>query len=391
LVEAHSQLEVVGKRIKVMSTMAPLVRQISLEQPLLGQPVTALTKPCSAALSQGVQATPVLLTRTRCVAALLSVMAVAMLGCFLAGPRGTPHPFRLSTALPGLKGQHMSVTVMGRKSYIYKPGPLPGSSGSSDMWNRSLPGVIALHGSAEGPVDMHARGFDEALATRLQVMIVYPEMQVPAGDDWGYVSDIPFFLALGHRLRESDIGLDGSQAFVCGFSAGGSMALFLQNEVDTFQAAASVETGPGYLNTWHMSNLGHRSMIVWNHADPELAGCFNMMPSWPACRNGAGAGPEGSEVANWEATIATLRRHGSQQPSATKRLPLFGQSALAELKYGKTLFAELVEFRQDTAPELRIVSWRSDPGQHSWASSSNNGFDATELVMNFFLEAAQAS
>lgn len=258
------------------------------------------------------------------------------------------------------------------------------------MWNRSLPGVFALYGSAEGPVDMYNRGFDEALATRLQVMIVFPEMQVPAGDDWGYTSDIPFFRALGDRLRESDIGLDGSQAFVTGFSAGGAMAMFLQNEVDMFQAAASVEAAPGYLNNhpgpWHMSNPGHRSMLVWNHGDPELSGCFNLNPSWPACRNGAAG-----DMANWNATIATLRRHGAQQPSATKRLPLVGQSAPAELKYGKTLFAELVEFRQDTAPELRFVSWRSDPGKHSWASSSNNGFDATELVMNFFLETAQDS
>jgi poly(3-hydroxybutyrate) depolymerase len=258
------------------------------------------------------------------------------------------------------------------------------------MLNRSLPGVFALYGSAEGPVDMYNRGFDEALATRLQVMIVFPEMQVPAGDDWGYTSDIPFFRALGDRLRESEIGLDGSQAFVTGFSAGGAMAMFLQNEVDTFQAAASVEAAPGYFGNqpgpWHMSNPGHRSMIVWNHADPELSGCFNLNPSWPACRNGAAG-----DMANWNATIATLRRNGSQQPSATKRLPLVGQSASAELKYGKTLFAELVEFRQDTAPELRFVSWRSDPGKHSWASSSNNGFDATELVMNFFLETAQDS
>jgi len=256
------------------------------------------------------------------------------------------------------------------------------------MWNRSLPVVFALHGSSEGPMDMYDRGFDEALATRLQVIIVYPEMQVPAGDDWGYVSDIPFFRALGDRLRENDIGLDGSQAFVCGFSAGGAMALFLQNELHTFQAGASVETGPGYLKTWHMSNPGQRTMLVWNHADPELTTCANMLPSWPACR---GLSLEGTEAANWDATIATLRRHGSRQPSATKRLPLSGQSAPSQLKYGKTLFAEVVDFHQDTAPELRIVSWRSDPGTHAWPSLSNYGFDATELVMNFFLEATQAS
>lgn len=367
------------KEPKSMFTTTPPVEHTLLEQPLLAQPVKASTKPCGASLSLGVGA------------ALLSVLALAVLvssrgpSPLDAGPHGVSRSFLWSSTQLRSKGQHMSMIVMGRKNLIYKPGPLPGSSGTSAILNRSLPGVFVLHGSAEEPADMYARGFDEALATSLQVMIVYPEMQVPASDDWGYVSDIPFFRALGDRLRENDIGLDGSRAFVCGFSAGGAMALFLQNEVQTFQAAASVEAGPGYLKTWHKSNPGHRTMLVWNHADPELTGCFNMMPSWPACR---GEVPEMSEVANWDTMIATLRRHGSLQPSVTKRLPLSGQSASSELKYGKTLFAELIDFQQDTAPELRIVSWRSDPGIHEWPSLSNNGFDATELVMNFFLKEA---
>jgi len=245
---------------------------------------------------------------------------------------------------------HTAVTVMGRTSFVYRPVP---------NMTSPLPGILVLHGSGGVATDMYDVGF-ERLADIHKFLVVYPEMKVPRADIWGYKDDIPFFFALCDRLQEADIGLDRSQTFVVGHSAGGTMSLFLQNQMDVFAAVASVEAAVGHLQEWDMSRPGHRAMVVWNHADPVLHSFA----------------PGGSEAAYYNLTLSTLRRHGSLQPWTSKRLPTSQN----------TLSAELVDYRRDAAPELLMLSWRSDPGTHAWPKSSKYTFDAAEEVMKFFLE-----
>lgn len=252
--------------------------------------------------------------------------------------------------------QHLSVSVMGRQTFVYKPVSHPTSP------TGPLAGIVVLHGSGGVPADMYNIGFEQ-LADTHNFLVVYPEMKVPRSDDWGYTSDIPFFSALVDRLHEDDIGLDKSQVFLCGHSAGGTMALFLQNEMDAFRKAAAVEAAVGHLPLWDMSRQGIPTMVVWNHADPVLEEYA----------------PEGGEPAYYNLTISTLRRHGSLQPSTSKSLPTSG----------KTPFAELVFYQNDNAPQLLILSWRSVPGTHAWARSSNFTFDATEELTKFFFDDVQ--
>eukprot|EP00747_Dinoflagellata_sp_TGD_P208847 gnl/TRDRNA2_/TRDRNA2_82294_c1_seq1.p1 gnl/TRDRNA2_/TRDRNA2_82294_c1~~gnl/TRDRNA2_/TRDRNA2_82294_c1_seq1.p1 ORF type:complete len:311 (+),score=32.78 gnl/TRDRNA2_/TRDRNA2_82294_c1_seq1:42-935(+) len=251
---------------------------------------------------------------------------------------------------------HSAVSVMGRKAFIYKPVPHATSSGGP------MAGIVVLHGSDGVAQDMYDVGF-ESLADVHNFLVIYPEMQVPRSEDWGYKSDIPYFAALLDRLQQEDFGLDAARVFVCGHSAGGTLALFLQNEMDEFQAAAAVEAGVAYLDTWRMSRRGHRTMVVWNHADPVL-------------REYA---PHKNETAMYQKTVSTLRRHGSLTPAANIRLPVSKN----------TLSAELVLYLEDSSPELLVLSWRSVSGTHEWPTSQNFSFDAAHQLTRFFLDAAQ--
>eukprot|EP00747_Dinoflagellata_sp_TGD_P218296 gnl/TRDRNA2_/TRDRNA2_90574_c0_seq1.p1 gnl/TRDRNA2_/TRDRNA2_90574_c0~~gnl/TRDRNA2_/TRDRNA2_90574_c0_seq1.p1 ORF type:complete len:251 (+),score=29.12 gnl/TRDRNA2_/TRDRNA2_90574_c0_seq1:12-764(+) len=241
---------------------------------------------------------------------------------------------------------------MGRQVIVYKP-ELPFLAGP-------IPGIVVLHESDGLASDMFSVGF-EPLADAQKFMIVYPEMQVQGGAQWGYKSDLPFFHALTKRLQEHDFGLDGSRVFVCGHSAGGTMSLFLQNEMNAFAGAAAVESGISHPDYWDMSRVGHRTMIVMNQADPVLMKYA----------------PLHDISLMYNQTVSILRRRGSTQPSTYESLPISGNTLSAQLEF----------FDKDTsAPELVTLSFRTDPGTHQWPQKPQFSFSASEEIANFFFE-----
>eukprot|EP00929_Paragymnodinium_shiwhaense_P008326 TRINITY_DN112278_c0_g1_i1.p1 TRINITY_DN112278_c0_g1~~TRINITY_DN112278_c0_g1_i1.p1 ORF type:complete len:288 (-),score=42.27 TRINITY_DN112278_c0_g1_i1:208-1071(-) len=247
--------------------------------------------------------------------------------------------------------RHETVTVMGRSSFVYIPQ-------TGWTWG-SRPAIFVLHGSYSTPSSMFDLGFEE-LAEKHNFLVVYPEMAIPAAPQWAYEGDLDFFAALSLRLQEHDFMLDASRAFVCGHSAGATMSLFLQNEADTFRAAGAVEGAVGHLQAWHMERTGKPTMLVWNHGDPVLAEYA----------------PPGGEPAYYNQTVSTLRRRGNQQPSSSTSLPVSGI----------TEFANLVHYEEDDAPELLVLSFRSMPGTHAWATRAQFPFDSAELLTQFFLK-----
>lgn len=139
------------------------------------------------------------------------------------------------------------------------------------------------------------------------------------------------------------------------------MSLFLQNAMGGFAAAGAVEAAVGHLEKWNMSRRGGRTMVVWNHADPVLEEYA----------------PKKSEPAYYNLTVNTLRRSGSTMPNKAKQLLLSDVVTQADLLY----FAE-----ETDAPELQIVSWTSQPGQHTWASALwTGGLDAASHLVHFFM------
>eukprot|EP00746_Dinoflagellata_sp_MGD_P144024 gnl/MRDRNA2_/MRDRNA2_76789_c1_seq2.p1 gnl/MRDRNA2_/MRDRNA2_76789_c1~~gnl/MRDRNA2_/MRDRNA2_76789_c1_seq2.p1 ORF type:complete len:560 (-),score=74.15 gnl/MRDRNA2_/MRDRNA2_76789_c1_seq2:233-1687(-) len=182
-------------------------------------------------------------------------------------------------------------------------------------------------------------------------------MKVPRSDSWGYKDDIPYISALVRHLQDNDYGLDETQVFACGHSAGGTFALFLQNELDIFRACAAVSSAVGRLHLWNMSKRGHPAMIIWNHADPILEQYS----------------PAGGEPAYYNLTVSTLRRHGSK---------LFVSWPLPTSK--RIVDAKLLEYPEDTAPQLSVLSFKSNPGTHDWADLSWCTFSATAELLRFF-------
>ena len=227
---------------------------------------------------------------------------------------------------------HSELVVMNRTGFVYHPNA-----------STVAGAVLVLHGSGGVASDMFGLGF-ESLADARNFVVVYPEMRVPKGSEWGYLDDIPYFGALARRLQQSDFGVPADKIFVCGHSAGGTMVTLLQNEMDEFAAAGVVEAAVGHLSNWTMARRGKPTMVVWNHADPVLKEyapgaaaretVILMTPlSVPVEKPNKGRGggqqsdsladgyPGGVEMAYYNLTIDTLRRGASTVPDDRQKLP----------------------------------------------------------------------
>lgn len=245
---------------------------------------------------------------------------------------------------------HEKVEVEGRPAHVYSP------FSAKAPQDQTLPVIFVLHGSYSSPEDMYAAGF-EPLADAMGFLVVYPEMSTPSGPEWGYKDDIPFFSALVHKLV-AEHHAAGEKAYICGHSAGGTMALYLQNQVDLFAGAAAISAGVGKLSDWDMSLPGQRTVLVWNHADPVLAQY----------------GGEGL----FRETVRTLRRHGSKEPESVTSLDTSGLVQRAELmRYSS----------KGPDPELLVLSWRSEPGMHEIPRKPLVTFSAAEVVVAFLFDA----
>lgn len=244
----------------------------------------------------------------------------------------------------------------GRVAYVYRP-----RSMKIRRAGGSAPAVFVLHGSDEVAAESDVASEFQALAQDHAFLLVYPETKVKRASDWDYREDVGYISALVQRLQEQrDYRLDAGRLFVCGHSAGGSFALFLQNEIGLFSAAAAVEAGVGYLEDWDLSKQGKRTMLIWNHADPVLTA---FAPTIVA----------GGEPALFNLTISTLRRHGSLK------------FALYSMPTSETIVAASSRlYPEDGAPQLSVLSFRSHPGSHAWARTSWCTFSATKEIVNFF-------
>lgn len=237
---------------------------------------------------------------------------------------------------------------MGRMGYVYR-----GTSGTESG------AILVLHGSYGVASDMFNVGF-EPLADSRGFLVVYPEMATPASPNWGYNDDKAYFARVARRLRNG-FNIPADKIFICGHSAGGTMVTFLQNEMDEFAGAGVVSAAVGGLDYWDMSRTGHRTMVVWNHADPVLTEYA----------------PNKSEPLYYNLTIDSLRRGASSVPDSRQDLPLSDTVVQAELR----------TFAQDgSVPELQVISWTSEPGRHTWPRTRWTGsVDAAEQLVSFFL------
>lgn len=247
--------------------------------------------------------------------------------------------------------------VHGRDVWVYQP-PQPAAGASP------LPAVVVLHGSNDTALNIaNATGMEKVAEDTTGFLAVFPEMVKPRGMSWGFgdPSEMAFFRAMVDRLG-SEYALKDDQVYVCGHSNGGTMALFLQNNMgDTFSGGAAVESGVGHLDVWKNESKGRPTMVIWNHNDPVLA--------------------EFGGEQLYRDTIAKLRRHDHTGvgPSSMEPLPV-GASGV--------LYAEKLSWDSSAdVPAMSVISWASMIPTHHWlnpAAVPGTSLDASRLVWQFF-------
>jgi len=258
----------------------------------------------------------------------------------------------------GSRSQRTQIWVLERSVWVSVPSRAPANS----------PAVIVLHGSEDYPLAIaNASRFEEVGESSSEPFLsVFPEMETPGGEVWGYQKDLKFFTALRDTL-ERDFAVNRREVYVCGHSAGGTMALFLQNRLPgVVRAAASVEAAMGHTEFWNHSSTGRPTLLIWNHNDPVLK-------SWDLLLGD---------------TIKMLRRHDptNSQPSYSLPVPLLNKS---RVRYANMFLWGSV----GSVPQTAVVSWRTDNSTHNWSNPHNvpGSFDAASLIWDFFRSTRLAS
>jgi len=246
--------------------------------------------------------------------------------------------------------------LFGRDVWVYQPR----SGRFSPM--QPLPVVVVLHGSYGCALQMaKISGFQET-AEEAQFLVVYPEMMHMGDRDWAYDDprEVSFFTAMIEMLSY-EFNIDRKEVFVCGFSAGGTMALFLQNNYPGyFYAAASVEAGMPYVGQWDNRSTGRPVAVFWNHNDAYL-------------QNHGGR-------TYYQRTLRFLLHDPSRDsPSQVRQLPATGAGVL----YAKQLHWDAWGQR----PPVMVVSWATAEPTHVWPSPASipGCFDAARIIWKFFV------
>jgi len=297
-----------------------------------------------------------LLCKAGMVAAILTLLLVPVLKHMLS--RGaTPYQVGLSKKL--------EFRLDNRSVLLYAP--------ETQFLAKPLPLVVVLHGSETSVYQM-------ADVTRYHnvmnsALVVYPDMRIPMGDSWEYNAscETTFFKALPGTVEKAGHKVDLSQVFIVGHSSGGSMSLFLQNNMpDLFRAAAAVEAGVGRLEEWYNQSSGSPVMMVWNHNDPVLQAFGGESLYFTSLRH--------------------LRRHDpagpTANPSYVTEVPLPG-APNSDVVYAEWMAWPAV----GRASALEVVSWKSWNPTHHWANQRAvpGAFDAADITWDFFRRKAQTA
>lgn len=264
-------------------------------------------------------------------------------------------------------GTRMELIVHNRSVLAYMP-----YSAITGLKPKPVPAIVVLHGSVDTAVNIanKARFEQVAEAHSPGFLLVYPEMQHYKGEDWGYSDprEMAFFSDLPGAIANAGFPIDQAKVFVAGHSSGGSMALYLQNNLpEVFNGAAAVEAGVGHLEVWQNKSFGRPTMVVWNHNDNVLA--------------------EYGGESLYQQTVAHLRRHDPSTRLGSEAGPRYWKpmlEATSSVVYANRLYWPAV----GNAPPLAVVSWQSASATHNWANPVNvpGSFDAASQIWSFFQE-----
>lgn len=289
--------------------------------------------------------------------AVVSHVAMEMISWVAKAKVGVlPNPFGKANDFP--IGEMIRLDVSGRGLWVYKPTRTAGQE--------QLPLVLVLHGSLDNATNIAqvSRMAEVAERAPKSFLVAFPEMVIERSMSWdfGQPHEVKFFRD-SVKLLDSKKLIRRDEVFVCGHSSGGTMALFLQNNLpDIFQGAAAVEAGVGHMDAWINSSVGSPTMVIWNHNDQVL--------------------DEFGGEKLYNTTLEVLRRHdpeGATPASVTQ----------VDTGDGDVEFAQRLLWRAtpEGQPPLMVISWRSRAPSHEWLNPTNfegATLDAGELIWKFF-------
>jgi len=187
-------------------------------------------------------------------------------------------------------------------------------------------------------------------------------MEDVGGDLWGYENDAEYFQAIADMLV-AKYGVNRTEVYVCGHSSGGTMTLYLENEMpDVFRAAAVVEAGTIPNETRYRSDsVGAPTMLIVNHNDNVLA-------------------QYGGEQL-YQSTIDWLRRN-----DWTKSPASFVEHIDSVDRSQIKLADRLMWGAAGDAAPTTVISWKSPQPTHAWSNDMHvpGSFDASEQIWSFF-------
>lgn len=234
--------------------------------------------------------------------------------------------------------------------------------------------VIFLHESGGAASDYFESGFESLIIAR-NYYAVLPEMAVPRSEVWGYDKDLDFFAEVRVVLLRS-LGID--ELFICGYSAGGTMSLFLQNEMDIFHKAGVISAGVGHLHLWDMSKVGVSTMLVWNSGDLQGYGGLGYLnltlATLQKCR---------LRSASLKSIPCNIFYLGTAEPWQNMPFCMAGNTAVSPKWHRSGPFseAELLIFSEE--PFVQVLLWGdSAHGNHGIPEFSN--LNAARELMIFF-------
>jgi len=261
------------------------------------------------------------------------------------------------------QGWWNTIVIQDRQVLVYYP------AAAQTLKLRELPVVFALHGSEDYAAPF-ARVTDFASVSERSAqpfIVAVPEMAVLGADSWGYKDDHSFFRETVDSLVWK-YWAKRDEVYVCGHSNGGTMSIYLQNNLpDVFSGAGAVEAGAGLarngagaVEAYDNASFGSPTIVVWNHNDPVL--------------NEYG----GEQLFNQ--TLEKLRRHDTTatRPSFKVTIP----TNKSTVRFAEQLMWGAV----GSTPPTAIVSWESVWPTHGWAKNTTipGAFDASTLVWDFF-------
>lgn len=289
---------------------------------------------------------------------LLCLLFIFAAGCSFDNQNGAEaNTYIRTNKNESIDGEYM-FDGLNREYTLFLPKNLP----------QNAPLVFVLHGLGGNKETIRQRADMDKIAEEYKFVICYPNgaftkndtrywnagLKYPAqNDDIGFLAEFAAYL-------QDEYKLDGEKTYSCGFSNGGFMSYTLGiNRPDVFKAIACV-AGTMSKKTWNDRDLAKELPVLHIHGNADnvvpIDGSISLQGGW----GGAPSVPEIVEF--WS---------DKNQCKAEQVFDIFDN-------------ADIIKYTQGIN---EVWVYIVDDWGHGWPNKEEAGFDASEVIWQFFSQA----